>query len=195
MTFEKENLLEEGEVMVGAIRKHWIVYVRDFLLHAFGCIVFLMSAYFLASRGAFGGVYAAETSYGAMVLVMFVLIFWVSFFYTWTKNYFDVWYVTSEHIIAINQRQMLDREESFMELNRIQDVFFEREGIFSTILGFGRLKVQSAGTEQQFVMEDVRDVEEAAHRIMQMRDEAQGKEAVPRTDSLGNVSQPVTAQS
>lgn len=175
MTFEKEHLLEEGEIMVDAIRKHWIVYARDFLLHAFGCLIFIISAYYLASRGSFGGIYVTETSYGAMILVMFVLIFWTSFFYAWTKDYFDVWYVTNEHIIAVNQKEIFTRDEAFMELERIQDVFFEKDGLLSTVLDYGRLKVQSAGTDQEFIMEDVRDVESVAHRIMDMRDEAQGK--------------------
>jgi uncharacterized membrane protein YdbT with pleckstrin-like domain len=175
MTFEKENLLEDGETMVGTIRKHWIVYLHDFFLHAFGCLIFLISAYYLASRGSFGGIYATETSYGAMILTMFVLIFWTSFFYAWTKDYFDVWYVTNEHIIAINQKEIFARDEAFMELERIQDVLFEKDGLLSTIFGYGRLKVQSAGTDQQFIMEYVDDVEAAAHRIMELRDEAQEK--------------------
>lgn len=173
--FVREELLEEGEYVVERIRKHWIVYLQDFFLHAFGCLIFMISAYYLASKGSFGGILHDGTSYGAMILIMFVLIFWVSFFYAWTKEYFDVWYITNEHIIAINQRQMFEREESFMELNRIQDVFFEREGMFGTLLDFGRLRVQSAGTEQEFVIENVAHVEDKAHRIMELRDEKQGK--------------------
>jgi hypothetical protein len=173
--FEREELLEEGEYMVEKVRKHWIVYVQDFFLHAFGCLIFIISAYYLASKGSFGGVLQVETSYGAMILIMFVLIFWTSFFYAWTKDYFDVWYVTNEHIIAINQRELFAREESFMELTRIQDVSFEREGFFGTLMDFGRLKVQSAGIEQEFIIENVAHVEDKAHRIMDLRDEVQGK--------------------
>lgn len=173
--FQREELLEEGEYMLEKVRKHWIVYVRDFLLHAFGCFVFIASAYYLAYKGSFGGVLATESSYGAMILIMFVLIFWTSFFFAWTKEYFDVWYVTNEHIIAINQRELFTREESFMELNRIQDVTFEREGFFGTLMDFGRLKVQSAGAEQEFIIENVAHVEDRAHKIMELRDKVQGK--------------------
>lgn len=119
-----------------------------------------------------------------MVLVMFVLIFWVSFFFAWTKDYFDIWYVTNEHIIAVNQREMFRRDEAFMELERIQDVVFEKEGVVATVLGYGRLKVQSAGTSQEFIMEHVRDVEEAAHRIMELRDGTQEKSKQVAKQSL-----------
>ncbi len=176
--FEREELLEEGEYMVEKIRKHWIVYLQDFFLHALGCIIFIISAYYLASKGSFGGVLQVETNYGAMILVMFVLIFWTSFFYAWTKEYFDVWYITNEHIIAINQKQLFAREEAFMELVRIQDVSFEREGVLGTLLDFGRLKVQSAGMEQEFIIENVAHVEDKAHKIMDLRDAAQGEKGM-----------------
>jgi hypothetical protein len=175
MAFEREKLLEDGEVITEKIRKHWIVYLRDLFLHAFGCVIFLISSYYLASKGSFSSLVGEGGAYGVMILIMFVLIFWTSFFYAWTKEYFDVWFITNKHVIAINQRQMFNREESFMELNRIQDVFFEREGFLATMLGFGRLRVQSAGTEQEFIIENVRDVESKAHIIMNIRDEIQGK--------------------
>ena len=173
--FEREQLLEDGEYVVEKVRKHWIVYLQDFFLHAFGALIFLVAASYLTANGSFGGFLRGGTTYGAMILVMFVLIFWASFFYAWTKEYFDVWYVTNEHVIAINQRQMFQREESFMELNRIQDVFFEREGMLGTLWDFGRLRVQSAGTEQEFIIENVAHVEDRAHKIMELRDEKQGK--------------------
>jgi hypothetical protein len=177
----KENLLEDGEYVTDAVRKHWIVYARDFILHAFGCLIFIVAAYYLALHGSFGGVSGGESAYGAMVLIMFALIFWTSFFYAWTKEYFDVWYITTVHIIAINQKEMFTRDEAFMELVRIQDVFFEKEGLLSNLLGFGRLRVQSAGTEQEFVIENVHDVETVAHAIMEIRDKVQGKKTASET--------------
>jgi uncharacterized membrane protein YdbT with pleckstrin-like domain len=173
---KQEELLEEGEMISWKIRKHWIVYVEDFFLHAAGCLIFIICAYYLATRGSFGWI-ETGSAYGAMILIMFVLIFWASFFFAWTKEYFDVWYLTNKHIIAINQKEMFTRDEAFMELTRIQDVFFEKNGFLSDILGYGQLRVQSAGTEQEFIIEYVRDVEATAHRIMDIRDEVQGKHA------------------
>lgn len=163
--------------MLQKIRKHWIVYVSDFCLHLFGCIIFIIAASYLSSKGVLS-FNSDGAAYGSMILAMFVLVFWASFFFTWTKNYFDVWYVTDKHIIAVNQKDMFEREEAFMELTRIQDVFFEKNGILATFLGYGKLKVQSAGTEPEFIIEDVRDVETVAHKIMELRDTAQKKNTV-----------------
>jgi uncharacterized membrane protein YdbT with pleckstrin-like domain len=171
----QEHLLDDGEAITYTIRKHWIVYVQDVLLHSVGCVLFLVGAYFLVSQGVLEASFSHESTYGAMILVMFVLLFWTSFFYAWTKDYFDVWYATTKHIIAITQKDIFNRDEAFMELNRIQDVFFEKDGFIATLLGYGKLKVQSAGTEQEFIIENVADVETVAHTIMQLRDEVQGK--------------------
>lgn len=171
--FEQEQLLEEGEFDYIKVRKHWIVYVEDFFLHAFGCVIFIIAAYYLASKGSFDGLLGSGGTYGAMILVGFTLIFWASFFYAWTKNYFDMWHVTNEHIIAINQKEILAREEMFMELTRIQDVLFEKNGLLASILGYGRLRVQSAGTSQEFVLEHTAYVEDVARTIMELRDKTQ----------------------
>ncbi len=167
---EQDQLLEEGEVMIEKVRKHWIVYMEDFFFHTFGGILFIGIAVYLTSFGAIPLVPLDYKAYGAMVLVSFVLLFWISFFYFWTKNYFDVWYVTDRHIIAVDQKDMFEQSESFMELTKIQDVSFEKNGFISTFLGYGRLKVQTAGSDQEFVIEDVYEVEAVAHRIMELRD-------------------------
>lgn len=183
MIIEQEHLLEEGEEMIEKVRKHWIVYVNDFLLHTFGCLFFITIAVFLSSSANSKATGLFYGDYGAMILVSFVLLFWTSFFYSWTKNYLDVWYVTNQHIIAVNQKDIFDRDEAFMELVRIQDVFFEHTGFVATLLGYGQLKVQSAGTEQEFIIENVRYVEGCAHRIMELRDSAQGKGQGQQVDS------------
>ncbi len=170
---EQDKLLEEGEVMLEKVRKHWIVYVKDCIIHVFACFLFTGGAVFISSQGAIPILGDDNRAYGAMVFVFFVIIFWTSFFYFWTRNYFDVWYVTDRHIIAVNQKDMFEREESFMKLSKIQDVSFEKNGFLATFLGFGKLKVQTAGREQEFMIENVDDVEAVTHRIMGLRDKAQ----------------------
>lgn len=175
---EQSTLLQEGEVLLEKVRKHWVVYVEDFILHLFACTIFLASAAFLYSRATSSFVSGGSLAQGTMILIMFVLIFWTSFFYFWTKNYFDVWYVTDRHIIAVNQKDMFEREEAFMDLSKIQDVSFEKNSFMATFFGYGRLKIQTAGSDQEFIIESVHDVESVAHRIIELRNKIQKGEAV-----------------
>ena len=172
---QQDELLEDGEVMIEKIRKHWIVYVEDIFYHTFWCFIFMVAASYLSGKGVLSFIDTDSSAYLGMLLVMFVILFWTSFFYAWTKEYFDVWYVTDRHIIAVNQKQMFEREEAFMELSRIQDVLFDKNGVLSTWFGYGKLRVQSAGTDQEFIIDAVADVENVAHRIMEMRDKSQDK--------------------
>lgn len=176
---EQDTLLENGEVKLEKVRKHWIMYVEDFFYHSFGCIFFMVLASYLSSKGVLSFIDADSRAYLGMILIMFVIIFWTSFFYTWTKNYFDVWYISNRHIIAVNQKEMFEREEAFMELIRIQDVLFEKNGIIATWFGYGKLKIQTAGEDQSFVLEHVADVEVVAHKIMELRNEAHKNHGTP----------------
>jgi uncharacterized membrane protein YdbT with pleckstrin-like domain len=176
---QQDELLEEGEVLLEGVRKHWIIYVQDSISHLFGCAVFIVITMLLSFHKVVPLLDNDNKAYISMVLVFFVIIFWISYFYFWTKNYFDVWYVTDRHIIAVDQKDMFVRNESFMELGKIQDVSFEKNGFIATFFGYGKLKVQTAGSDQEFVIEDVHDVEAVAHRIMELRDttKAGGKTA------------------
>ena len=167
---ERQSFLEEGEIIIERVRKHWIVYVQDAITHTFSCMVFLVAAHYLEK---YGGIYG---TYGAMIFVFIMLLFWISFFYAWTQNYFDVWYITDQHIVAINQKKILEREEASMAWGRIQDVSFDKAGLLQTWLGYGKLRVQSAGIEQEFTLENVHHVEMFAHKIMEMRDTVQTRQ-------------------
>lgn len=171
---EQDIILEENEVMIERIRKHWFVYVEDALLHLFASVVFIVAAIYLSTQQKLLFLNGEIIASGELILVFFVLLFWTSFFYFWTKNYFDVWYATDQHIIAINQKQMFEREEAYMELGKIQDVTVEKNGILATYFGFGQLKVQTAGSDQVFVISDVSNVDRTAKIIMDLRDKAKG---------------------
>ena len=164
---ERESLFQENETVMVEAKKHILVYLEDVLIHSFGCIVFITAGLFLSERGGH------TEGIAALFLYMFVLLFFTSFFYAWTKNYFDAWHITNVHIVAVNQRGILDREVSYMEYSRIQDVFFEKEGFLQTLFGFGRLKVQTAGAEQEFIIDSVKNVEDIAKKIIELRDKVQ----------------------
>lgn len=111
---EQENLFEEGEELLETVRKHFLVYLADVLIHSFACIIFIGAASFLSSRQEMMG------SYIAYILIFFVITFWTSFFYAWTKNYLDLWYITDKHIIAIDQKDMLQRKKLLWNLSEFK---------------------------------------------------------------------------
>lgn len=160
---EETYTMQEEEIL-HRIKKHLLVYCEDFFIHGFAGWTIVACLYFLNdTTGIIGNTLS-------LILLMCWLIFVTSFFYAWTKDYFDKWDITSIHIIAINQKSLLEREVSYMEYSRIQDVHFEKNGLLENFFGYGTLRIQTAGSEQEFIINGVADVEEAAKRIIEMRD-------------------------
>jgi energy-coupling factor transporter transmembrane protein EcfT len=160
---KEQSFFKDGELLVEKVQKHTIVYINDAIDQIFACSAFLLGAYFL-------GVYTKMIdAYGALFFLFVVLMFWLIFFYTWTQNYFDLWYITDKNIIALNQIEFFTQEISTMDLTNIQGLIYEQKGILQAWLGHGKLRIQSKGMEQDFVLNDVRSVELVANSIVELR--------------------------
>jgi hypothetical protein len=66
----------------------------------------------------------------------------VYIFITWIDYYFDVWIITNERIINIEQKNLFIRTTSEVTLTRVQDVTATIGGFFPTLLDFGDVLVQ-----------------------------------------------------
>jgi uncharacterized membrane protein YdbT with pleckstrin-like domain len=64
----------------------------------------------------------------------FMLVIWIYGFMIWIDYYFDIWIITSERIINIEQKGMFTRKVSELRFQKIQDVTTEVIGFLPTIL-------------------------------------------------------------
>lgn len=62
----------------------------------------------------------------------------------------DVWIVTDRRIIDSTQHGFFNRTVSELHLTRVQDISVHTVGVIPTLLHFGDLQVQTAGTEEKF---------------------------------------------
>ncbi len=100
-----------------------------------------------------------ETEYTQIILIavgslyyLYVLLF---ILYTFFDYFLDIWVVTDHHIINVEQQSMFMRTVSKEELDRIQDVTSEIKGLFATIFNYGTVTIQTAGSQEHFVFENV----------------------------------------
>ncbi len=70
----------------------------------------------------------------------------------WTNYYLDVWIVTDKRIVNVEQITLFSRETTTMRVERIQDATVEIHGFLPTMLGFGNLRIQSAGDSGEHMM-------------------------------------------
>ena len=154
--------LEPGESITRAVRKHWFVLIVSlipFLLLAWLPTLIIPFVNWVANYVPHSGTVATftihENPFVRLVYGLWLIMLWIAAFNTITRYYLNEWIITNTRVIEIHQYGFFSREVSSLLLIRIQDVSTDTEGLFGTLIGYGQLEVQSAGTEEHFIMDDI----------------------------------------
>ena len=105
---------------------------------------------------------------GLLVLAYSVwcLLLWQSLFYAITMYVLDVWIVTDRRIIDSTQHGFFNRSVSELHLSRVKDISVKVDGFFQSLLKFGDLVIQTAGTENKFDFRQIPNPNEVKDQIM-----------------------------
>lgn len=165
--------LQPGERITRSVRKHWFVLLVSlvpFALLAYLPTLFLPFMHFIASVVPHSGQVATfDIPANPLVRLLYglwLIMLWSAAFNAVTRYYLNQWIITTTRIIEIHQYGYFSREVSSVLLVRVQDVSSDVEGLFGTLLGYGRLTVQSAGQEEHFIMDDIADPQGLRDLIM-----------------------------
>ncbi len=160
-TFEGKK---EGEEVVIFLHRHWFVIATKiaFLVAAalLPFIIFGIFGKFIAERGMlmlFASLWAG-----------YYMILWYSLFYALTMYTLDTWIVTNMRIINSIQHGFFNRSISELSIDKVQDVSIDVQGPVATVLRFGDIKVQTAGSERHFVFEQSPNPQDIKDKIMQL---------------------------
>ena len=80
----------------------------------------------------------------------------------------DVWIVTNHRIIDTTQHGFFNRTVSELHKSRIQDIYVNTEGTIQTLLNYGDLYIQTAGTEERFKFLQIPNPVKVKDEIMRM---------------------------
>lgn len=108
------------------------------------------------------------------IVSFWALILWQVIFYHLTMYTLDVWIVTDRRIIDSTQHGFFNRTISELHMTRIQDISVHVDGLIQSVFRFGDLRVQTAGTEENFKFIQVPRPEEVKNQIMQMSHSVNG---------------------
>ena len=156
-----------GEKIVMLLRRHPINFFKSFILYLFLAVLPLVVNYFINN-------YYPINLTGDMVLNVKMLLclyylFVVTFFYrAWLDHYLDIWIITSERVVDIEQNGLFSRSIATQKLYRIQDVTTEVKGIIPTFLNYGNVYVQTAGAKQNFIFKKVHDPDKVSKKLMKV---------------------------
>lgn len=158
------------------LRRHWheiigyfLVLILEIVLPIIIFIVFLRFTEFVWDKDSPISVlifFSASSYY---------LFIWLFFFHHWIDYYLDVWVVTDQRIINIEQKALFSRTVSELNMSTIQDVTSEVKGKLATILKFGDVHIQTAAEEKRFVFEKIPNPQEVATKITELHRLAEHK--------------------
>lgn len=149
------KILDKEEKVLSTFKKHnFYIIFEIFLLVVFAIlplILFLFTDLIKVEKGT-----ELFNLLGFLYFV-FISIFWLVAFYAWTDYYLDIWILTNKRLISVDQKGFFSRDVSIVRLDKIQDVSIVTNGAINTILRIGDIKVQSAGTDNEFIMRGIKD--------------------------------------
>lgn len=145
--------IEHNEHKVLEVRKHWFALMNHFLVALLAAvlppiIVSLLNA-FTSGAITFAG---NDTIALLFLYTLWLLLIWLWLFFEWTDYYLDVWIITDQKVISVDQQRLFVREISTLQLDKIQDVTVEVKGIIPTLFHFGDILIQTAGEKREFMM-------------------------------------------
>ena len=135
-------LLNSGEEVICRARRHWFVIFLEFLF----LLVMATAPALLQSFIPFlGGLFFFAYS-------LWLVAVWILGFVAWTNFYLDVWIITNQRVIDIEQKGFFHREVASCHLEDVQDITTNIAGLIPTLLNYGDLRIQTAGESREFLL-------------------------------------------
>jgi hypothetical protein len=153
------------------LRRHPIFLLRNILLFLIMAVAPIAVAFVL--QQVVTTLFTNQIFLPIVIIIgsIYYLASWLFFFSTVLDYYLDIWVVTNDRIIAVEQQGLFSRTISEMDLWLVQDVTSEVKGVTATIFSFGLLAVQSAAERARFHFENCHNPNIVRQRILDLADE------------------------
>ncbi len=156
--------LDIDEHIIFQVRRSWFVLFEKTIALIFSILIPLILMSFVETTNTIkiGG----NKEFFLMILMLsWIFVVWNLIFVVWTDYYLDIFVITNKHLIDIEQKGLFRREVSILNLKNIQDITTDITGLIATIIGFGDLKIQSAGSRREFIIKEINKPEMVRTKI------------------------------
>ena len=147
--------LEDNEHIVLIARRHWFRPAMQTISLLFSLLIpLILSSVLVALPGERLDI--GNTSVLSAILFLgWLFIVWTTVCIIWTNHFLDVLVVTNKHIIDIEQIGLWSREISTLDLDKVQDISSKVEGLVASVLDYGELEIQTAGSITNFIVDGI----------------------------------------
>lgn len=137
------------------IRRHPITFVP--ILFMFIVLLLVPVILYFVISSIFPNLFLGPLSRPMLVLLgsTYLLGMYLFFYGQFIDYYLDLWIVTNDRIVDIEQHNLFSRSITELDLFRIQDVTVEMHGFFATILDYGTISVKTASSNSHIIFYDV----------------------------------------
>ncbi len=153
----KSNMHFEGkkdnEEMLVFTRRHWIILIRPI----FTAIIASVLPFLIIVVAAPLLIKYQLAPMFTLAWSLYIMILWAYLFHTLTMHSLDTWIVTTERVIDISQIGFFQRKVSELHLSSIEDISVHVNGVLQSYFDFGNLEIQTAGSSQRFLFEEIPD--------------------------------------
>lgn len=144
----KFETMENEEEIILFLRKHWITNVPWLFIG----LIMIMAPFFVSKINIFDGVPDNFLFIFTLIWYLITTAYLLESFLTW---FFNVYIVTDERIIDVDFHNLIYKEVSDANIDKIQDVTYKMGGVVRTIFNYGDIVLQTASEIPNFEFEAV----------------------------------------
>jgi len=161
----------DGEEIILLLRRHWMVFFLRFV--PFLLLLIVLIFFHTVGREIFDFfIFNIDKNIFYLLESFLWMFYWLALFVVWVNFYLDVWIVTNNRVVNIEQLGLFSRHTSELKHNKIQDVTSEVQGLVPTLFGYGNVYIQTAGNKQRFVFKQIPESTNTRNIIMQLQKKA-----------------------
>lgn len=150
------------------LRRHWLVLVVKLIPMVVYLIILVAFNYIAPQVFDMAGL-NLDANFIALIQSTMWMFFWLILFVIWVDYYLDVWIVSDQRVIDIEQMGMFKRRISELEHSKIQDITSDVQGVIPTLLNFGYVYIQTAGEKERFIFKQIPNPVKVRDVIMQLQ--------------------------
>lgn len=137
--------LQEGEQVLFLCRRHWwFLWPRTIILAVAALVPVVVALWLLGETGV-----RDDLGIFFWIVVALWLTYWgVRLFLNWYRYHHDIWVVTNQRLIDSYKAHPFSLRVATADLVNLQDMSVVKSGIVPTVLNFGNVVCETAGSDR-----------------------------------------------
>ncbi|MFA6475418.1 MAG: PH domain-containing protein [Patescibacteria group bacterium] len=160
-----------NEHLIMLLRRHWIAFASAVIqvvsFNLLPVIALIIVLYVVGWNPPTRGLWYV---FGVIATSLYYIGTWLTFYHAYIDYHLDVWILTDQRIINIEQKGLFERTISELNLTKVQDVTAEIHGKLATVFNYGDVFIQSAGEQQRFTFLQIPEPDVVARLVIEASD-------------------------